>query len=178
MIKKLITGLVVIIVILCVVVVTRPDDFTITRSASIAAPPLAVFEQVNNFHKWNEWSPWARLDPNCKITYEGAFAGEGAIYKWAGNSEVGEGKQTIVESRPGELVRIKLEFIKPFPGANDVEFTFKTQGTHTLTTWSMSGKWNFMTKAIGLFMDCDKMVGGYFEKGLASIKAIVEAPKA
>ena len=32
----------------------------------------------------------------------------------------------------------------------------------------------FITKAICLFMSMDKMVGGQFEMGLASIKSIVE----
>jgi hypothetical protein len=31
-----------------------------------------------------------------------------------------------------------------------------------------------MSKAVGLFMNCDKMVGGQFEQGLAQMKAVVE----
>ena len=27
-----------------------------------AAQPAAVFDQVNDFHKWDAWSPWAKLD--------------------------------------------------------------------------------------------------------------------
>lgn len=85
-------------------------------------PPL------NDFHKWDAWSPWAKLDPNCKVTFEGPASGKGAGFTWAGNNEVGEGRQTIVESRPSELVRVKLEFLKPIAANNDVEFTFKPEG--------------------------------------------------
>jgi hypothetical protein len=114
------------------------------------------------------------MDPVCKNTFEGAAAGTGAIFIWAGNKKVGEGRMTITESRPSELIRIKLEFLKPFKATNTAEFTFKSQGNQTLVTWSMSGKNNFMGKAFGLFVNCDKMVGGDFEKGLAAMKSVAE----
>jgi hypothetical protein len=179
MIKKILIGLAVLLVVLAVVISMQPDDFRMSRSATMAAPPTAVFEQINDFHKWDAWSPWAKLDPNSKVSFEGPTSGKGAIFKWSGNSEVGEGQQTIVDSRPGELVRIKLDFVRPMAGTSDVEFTFKPEGANTLVTWSMSGKNNFIGKAMSLAMDCEKMMAPYFEKGLASIKAIVEsAPKA
>ena len=178
MFTKILIALALILAVLAAVIVTRPDDFRVTRSATMAAPPAVVFEHVNDLKKWEAWSPWAKLDPNSKMTYEGAPSGVGAITKWNGNNDVGEGIQTITESRPGELVRMKLEFIRPFAGTNDVDFTFKPEGSGTLVTWTMSGKNNFMSKAVGLVMDCDKMCGGFFEKGLANLKAIVEpAPK-
>jgi hypothetical protein len=130
---------------------------------------------VNDFHKWEEWSPWAKLDPAAKATFEGPSAGTGAIFRWAGNKEVGEGSMTITESRPSDLIRIRLEFLKPFAATNTAEFTFKPEGDQTAVTWSMAGQNNFMSKAICLFMDRDKMVGGKFEEGLAAMKSIAEA---
>jgi hypothetical protein len=88
---------------------------------------------------------------------------------------VGEGRLTITESRPSDLVRIKLEFMKPFAATNTAQFTFKPEGDRTAVTWSMEGKNNFMAKAINLCMNMDKMVGGQFEKGLADMKKVVEA---
>ena len=110
-----------------------------------------------------------------KQTYEGALAGSGAIYTWAGNNEVGEGRMAIIESRPSELIRVKLEFFKPFAATNTAEFTFKPEANQTVVTWSMFGKNNFMSKAIGLFMNCDKMVGGQFEQGLANLQSVTVA---
>jgi hypothetical protein len=113
-----------------------------------------------------------------KQAYEGAPTGIGAIYTWTGNKEVGEGRMTIIESRPSDLIRIKLEFFKPFRATNTAEFTFKPEGNQTSVTWSMTGKNNFMAKAVHLFMNMDKMIGGQFEKGLAQMKSVVEgAPK-
>jgi hypothetical protein len=141
------------------------------------APPEAVFAQVNDFHNWDKWSPWAKLDPNMKVTYDGPTSGAGAKYSWVGNSDVGEGRMTIVESKPNELIRIRLEFIKPFESASDTEFTFKPEGKQTAVTWTMAGKHNFMSKGMCLFMSMDGMVGPDFEKGLASMKTVVESPK-
>lgn len=179
MIKKILlwtAGVIAVLVIGFVAVVAmQPDDFVITRSAAIAAPASEVFDEVNDFHQWQAWSPWEKLDPALKRSYAGPPAGKGATYSWVGNDEVGEGNMIITESRPSELIRIKLEFIKPFAATNTTEFKFDPEGERTTVAWSMSGKNNFMGKAFCLFMDMDAMVGGDFEKGLASLKSIVEA---
>jgi len=176
MFGKILTAAAVAIVVLIIVVLLRPDDFRVTRSAVIAAPPDAVFVQVNELRKWEAWNPWGKMDPDARMTYEGPPAGVGASYAWVSSkNEVGEGKNTIVESKPNELVRFKLEFRKPMAGTNDAEFTFKPEAGGTVVTWTMSGKMGFMGKALGLFMDCEKMVGTEFEKGLASMKSVAEA---
>ena len=172
--KKILIGLAVLIVAFVVVVAVQPSEFRITRSASMSAPAPVVFEQVNDFHNWNAWSPWAKLDPEMKQTYEGAPAGKGAVYTWAGNGDVGEGRMTIVESRPPDTVVLNLEFLKPFAATNITEFSFVPEGDQTNVSWSMYGKRNFMMKAFCLFMDTDKIVGGDFEKGLAAMKSVVE----
>jgi hypothetical protein len=174
MLKKILLGLAVVIGLFAIVVAFQPAAFQVVRTAKISASPSTVFSEVNDFHRWNAWSPWARLDPAMKQTHEGPRAGAGAVYTWVGNSEVGEGRMTITESKPGELVRIKLDFIKPFAASNLTEFTFKPDGNQTAVTWTMRGEKNYISKAVCMFMDMDKMVGGDFEKGLAALKAIAE----
>ena len=178
MITPVMTAIVAVIAVFVVIVALRPSEFRVTRSATISGPPDRVFTQVNDLHNWEAWSPWVKIDPAAKTTYNGPPAGVGAAFSWAGNAKVGEGTMTIIESRAPELVRFRLEFLKPFKGTNTAEFTFKPEGNGTTVTWSMYGKNNFIAKAMCMFMDMDKMVGGQFEKGLASIKSIVEsAPK-
>jgi hypothetical protein len=174
MVKKILIGLALIVLALVVVIAVQPAEFRVARTATLSAPVPAVFAQVNDFHNWEAWSPWAKLDPAMEQTYGGAPAGTGAVYAWAGNDEVGEGRMTITESRPHDLIRINLEFLKPFTATNTTEFTFKPEGNQTVVTWTMSGQNNFMAKAFHLFMDMDKMVGGDFEKGLAQMKSVVE----
>ena len=177
MFKKILIVVVLLIAVLAVIVAVQPKDFLVTRSTNISAKPEAVFEHVNDLHKWEAWSPWAKLDPAMKQTYEGPPAGVGASSAWSGNKEVGEGRMTITESQPNESVRIKLEFLKPFKATNLSEFKFFPQGDQTQVTWKMTGEKNFLMKAVCLFMNMDKMVGGDFEKGLASLKAVAEGGK-
>ena len=164
----------VVVVLFVLIVSARPSQFAVTRSTTVNAPPSAPFGQINNLHNWEAWSPWAKMDPNAKKTYEGPEAGAGAMFGWEGNNKVGQGRMTIVESRANELVRFKLEFLKPMRVTNEARFTFKDEGGRTTVTWSMTGKNNFVGKAFSLFMNCDKMIGGQFEKGLADMKAIAE----
>jgi hypothetical protein len=181
MIKKiLLYGVVVIVLIIaifCVVVAMQPAHYTVERSATINAPAPVVFAQVNDFHKWQAWSPWEKLDPNIKKEFSGAPAGTGAVYNWVGNSDVGEGRMTITDSVPSTSIKIKLEFIKPFAATNATDFTFTPQGNSTNVKWTMSGDKNFVAKAFTMFMDMDKMVGTDFEKGLAQMKTVSEAAK-
>ena len=172
---KILIALAVVVIALVGVVAVQPSGFRIARTTTISAPPPAVFAHVNDFHKWEAWNPWAKLDPAMKQTYGGAAAGTGAIYTWAGNREVGEGRMTLTESRPTKLIRIKLEFLKPFRATNTAEFTFKPDGDRTVVTWTMTGEKNFIAKAVGLVMNMDRMVGGQFETGLARMKSVVEA---
>ncbi len=174
MVAKILTGFVAVLAVLVIVIAMQPSDFRIERSAVIAAPSATAFEYVNNLPKWQAWSPFDDADPQMKRIYEGPAAGIGAIYKWSGNNQVGEGSVTITESKPGELVRMRLEFIKPFKGTNNVEFTFKPQGDKTDVTWTMTGQRNFLAKAMGLVMNCEKMVGGEFEKGLSQLSAAAQ----
>lgn len=174
MLKKILGVLAAAILVLVGVIATRPADFIIQRSAVLPVQPDVAFTVVNDFHHWNEWSPWSKLDPQQKTTYSGAESGTGAVYAWTGNDDVGEGRMTIEESKVNELVRIKLEFIKPFATTNTTTFAFKPAEGGTEVTWAMTGTHDFMGKAFSLFMDMDGMVGKDFEKGLASMKTAAE----
>ena len=163
-----------IVILILIIIAGRPDEFTVTRSANISAPPEKIFPQVNDLRQWQAWSPWAKLDPNAKNTFSGVDAGNGAAMAWDGNNKVGAGQMTITESQPSGLIRLRLDFKKPMQATNTAEFSFRSEGHQTVVTWSMAGKSNFMGKVFGLFMDCEKMVGGQFEKGLTSLKSLAE----
>lgn len=178
MLKKLGIAVVVLVALLglfAVVVAVQPADFRIERSTSIAAPPETVFGLVNDFHQWEQWSPWAKLDPSMKTTYAGPASGKDSSYAWEGNDQVGEGKMTITESRPNELVQIELAFLRPFEATNQTEFKFAAEEGGTKVTWTMYGANGFVAKAFSLLMDMDAMVGTDFENGLSSMKPVAEA---
>jgi uncharacterized protein YndB with AHSA1/START domain len=156
------------------IIAGQPDQFTISRATTISAPPEKIFPRVNDLHQWDQWSPWAKLDPNAKNSFAGPVTGIGATMTWAGNKKVGEGRMTITESQPSDLIRLRLEFLKPFTATNAAEFNFAARRQQTMVTWSMTGKNNFKGKVLGLLMNCDQMIGGDFERGLANLKVITE----
>jgi hypothetical protein len=156
-------------------VATRPADFRIVRSRTLAAPPDVVHAHINDLHRWSGWSPWEKLDPAMKREFSGPDSGPGASYHWVGNKQVGEGRMTITDSRPPQSVTIRLEFIAPWTATNTTQFDLAPSGTGTQVTWTMTGSNNFMAKVFCVFMNMDKMVGGDFEKGLAGLDAITAA---
>lgn len=176
MIKKIGIGLAVLLLVLVVAVFTRPAEFEVTRSKTMAAPPAAVYANLVDFHRWTRWSPWEHRDPAMKREYSGAPAGQGAAYSWKGNSDVGEGSMTITDTRPNERIVIQLDFLEPFAASNITEFTLMPSGQGTNVTWSMSGRNNFVGKAASLFMSMDKMVGGDFDAGLAKLDSVSALP--
>ncbi len=173
--KKLLALVVVAIAVFFGLVAMQPSEFRVQRSVSIQAPADTVFAHVNNFHKWQEWSPWAKKDPTATNTFEGPEEGVGAIFKWEGNQEVGEGQMTLKTSQPPEKIGIQLDFIKPYEDTANVEFTFQPHGDHTDVKWTIEGRNNFVGRIFCMFMNMDKMIGDDFDKGLASLKAIAEA---
>ncbi len=153
----------------------RPSDFRYVRSAAIGASAEAVFGRVNDLRRFQDWSPWAKLDPSMKQTFTGPAAGVGASTAWEGNNKVGAGSMTITESDAAQSIRMRLEFLRPFKATNFAEFTFRPAAGGTVVEWVMSGRYNFGTKVFCLFINLDKVIGRDFEKGLAQLKALAEA---
>ncbi len=152
----------------------QPDDYRLTRQTVIAAPAVAVFAQVNDLQKWENWSPWAKLDPNAKVTFSGPQSGAGASFRWDGNDKVGAGTMTITESKPNLRVATRTDFVKPFEGTSNSDFVFSEAGGQTNVIWTMTGKQSFIGKAICLFMSMEQMLGPDFERGLAQLKQVAE----
>jgi len=175
MFKKIGLALAASFAILFIVIALRPDDFRIERSTSIAASAPVVYGIVSDLHAWDAWSPWSKLDPDMNKSWSGPAHGKGASYAWEGNQQVGKGKMSIRDVRENEQVDMDLHFIAPFEANNDVRFVITPEAQGVKVSWAMTGKNGFMSKAFGLFMDVDAMVGKDFEKGLAELKRLAEA---
>ena len=156
-----------------VVAALRPDAFRVERSASIKAPPEAIFPLINDLHRFNAWNPYERMDPQIKGSYSGAPAGAGAAYAWE-SGKVGTGRMEIVDVAPPSKIVMKLDFLKPFEGHNTAEFSLVPQAGATTVTWAMYGRASFVSKLMGLFFSMDAMIGKSFESGLANLKSAIE----
>ncbi len=171
---KIVLTIAVVVGLMAALLAAVAAEFRITRSITIDAPAAEVFPHVNDFHKWDAWTPWKKLDPTAKITFEGPSSGPGAVYKWAGNDAVGEGMMTILESKPDELIKIKLQFFTPMDSTGETVFTFKPDGAKTVVTWTRTGEREYKLRAICALLGVDKIVGDQFEEGLTNLKTVVE----
>jgi len=172
--KRLLIGVVLLIAAFLVVVWFQPDDYRLTRSTVIAAPAARVFAQVNDLKKWDDWSPWAKLDPNARVTFAGPPSGPGATFTWDGNDKIGAGTMTITESKPNVRVATRSDFTRPFEGSSNADFVFSEAGGQTNVIWSMFGKQNFIGKTMCLFTSMEQTLGPDVEKGLAQLKQVSE----
>lgn len=174
MLKTILIVLVLIVGVVLIYASTRPDNFRVERSTTIQAAPEKIFSLINDFHQWEWWSPWEKIDPQIKRTYSGAPTGKDSIYEWSGNKNIGQGRMEITESVPPSKLTIKIDFITPFEAHNTVEFLLTPNGNATQVTQAMYGPSPFISKLMGLFFSMDKMVGEKYEEGLANLKAVAE----
>jgi hypothetical protein len=162
------------IAVILILAAAKPDRFGIQRATTVKAPPEKIFPLINDFHQWGTWSPYENKDPAMKRSYSGAASGEGAIYAWEGNKNVGSGRMEILDSSAPSKIVIKLDFFTPFEGHNTAEFTMLPHGDATDVTWLMHGPLPFMGKIMHVFINMDRMIGKDFEIGLANLKRLTE----
>lgn len=153
---------------------TRPDTFKVARSIAIAAPPEHIFPLINDLRRFSSWSPFDKKDPDMARVYSGPEAGPGQRLDWDGDAEIGKGYLAIVAASPASRVDMELNMIKPMKAQNLVTFTLVPQDGATTVTWAMAGSVPLWAKVLHLFVDMDRMCGGEFETGLASLKAMAE----
>ena len=176
-ILKIIFLVVLVIAVLATVAgVLSPSDYEIERSAEINASPTAVFEEVNDFRKWQAWGTWFQIDPETKYTYEGPDSGTGSMVKWVSDhSQVGSGQQTILESKKNQSIKTELRF-EGYDDPAFADFILEPSGDATKVTWTMNGTWgkNPLMKLMGNMMITGAIESDY-DKSLANLKEIAEA---
>jgi hypothetical protein len=176
MLRKILVVLATAVGALLVWVAMKPASYRVERSAVINAAPADVYGHVYDLAKWEAWSPWAKLDPNSKVTFEGPTSGPGAIMRWAGNEKVGRGAMAITEAKPAEAIAIRLDFVEPMEGTSQVRFQFQPKDQATEVIWSMDGDQGFVERLLCAVMgvDVEAMIGQDYERGLANLKTVVE----
>ncbi|MBL7952365.1 MAG: SRPBCC family protein [Flavobacteriales bacterium] len=172
MLLYIILGLAVIIIGIFIAASLKPNTVHYERSVVIDASPERILPHIVDFHKWQSWSPWEKMDADLQRSYSGSAAGVGAMYAWAGK-KAGEGTMEVLDASNGG-VKIDLRFIKPWKAECVAQFHFTPQPNGTNVRWTMDGPNTFMGKVFGLFVNMDKMIGKDFESGLSALKSSVE----
>lgn len=159
-------------------IAVQPNDFEFSRSKIIDAPAAVVYNKVNDYKNWPEFSPWIEKEPTSKITYGDTTAGKHGTYSWDGE-QLGKGKMVTVDADPYEEIEQKIVFVEPFESESDIHWKFEPAEKGTKVTWSMSGKQDFMTKFYTTFMgSIEKNTAPDFERGLNKLDSIVVADMA
>jgi len=170
---KLVIGLIVAVALLAVAGFALPRDIEVSRSIVIDAPPEKVFPYVNNLKRHAEWSPWAKIDPETKWSYQGPDRGVGQKVMWSSDHrEVGTGSQTIVESVENRRVATELDFGDM--GTAKAWFRLQPEDSGTRISWDFAtdaGN-NPVMRWMGLMFD--RWIGEAYDKGLTSLKQAVE----
>ena len=150
-----------------------PSSFDISRTININGPKRAVFAQVNDFKKWESWSPWLAEDSTMTFRYADQTKGKGASYSWK-SQEMGNGNMQITDVRGMDTLRTAINFEGMNPAKGYWFFNEVGKG-RTQVTWGFTGEFGFFERIFGLFME--GQVAGSFETGLGNIKYIVESQK-
>jgi hypothetical protein len=173
MLRKIMHGMLGMTVMLCIIIARQPDEFIIEGRSYIEASPSEVFPYVNNLQLWSKWSPWDKIDPNAKTEFEGAEGGIGAVMKWTGNNNVGEGSLKITEGIINSYVKYTLSFIRPMENTHESDFTLTPSRNGTLVQWSMYGKQNFFGKVLWVLMG-ESIMRSHIQEGLEKMKKAIE----
>jgi hypothetical protein len=151
----------------------KPDAMHVEKGVTTSAPPATVLAILNDLHRFPEWSPWQKLDPNMKTTYGGPATGVGSSYAWEGNDKAGKGQMTITQSGP-EGITMALEFKEPFPSTADIKLGVAPEGAGSKVTWGFDSPNSFGTKIFTVFANMEEMLGKDFDEGLSNLKALAE----
>lgn len=161
---------------LLILVIAIPRHFNISRNIVINKPANEVFEYLKFIKNQDEWSPWKKKDPDMKQSYVGVDGKIGFIAKWEGNKDVGSGEQEITRIVENELIETKLRFYKPWKSESDAYIKIKGLDKYnsTIVTWGFSGKNKTVSSIFFLLFNMEKAIGEDFEKGLVSLKKMLE----
>jgi len=166
--KRLLVVIIALVVLFLVVALFVPKEYTVTRSIEVKSNKQTVYNYMKNLANFDQWSPWAEMDPNMKIEITGNTGEVGNLYKWEGNDDVGKGSMEIIRLTADSIV-IKLMFIEPFESESITYYAFEDLGQTTKITWGMSGRNGYPWNLLATLMGMKKMIGDDFDKGLIKL---------
>lgn len=174
MVKKILLSLVIILIVFLGYVSTREGKFNYEKSTVINASADKIYPYISNFKNGSAWNTFDQKDPNIKRTFIGNDGEAGAKMEFEGNAEAGSGYLEMLSVTPNAEAQMKLVMTKPFHAENQIVYKLSPEGEGTRFTWTMSGDGGFLGKLINVFIDCEKMITGEFEKSFQNLKAVVE----
>jgi hypothetical protein len=175
--KSLFYGVGGLLTLLAIVGLMLPRSAHVSRSIEIAASPATVYGLVDGYSRFNEWSPWADLDPATRYQYSGPQRGVGARMEWhSDDPDVGSGSQQVVYADANRSVTSQLTFGGQDPATTTMILVPRGSGTEVTWAFDSDFGWNLLGRYFGLLFD--GYIGADYEKGLARLKALAEREQA
>ncbi|WP_348810885.1 SRPBCC family protein [Flavobacterium maritimum] len=163
--KYLFLLLILSLVSLSVFVATQKGNFSVERSEVINSPRSAVYNYVNDYRNWEDFSTWINNDSEMKITYSQKTIGVGSAFSWEGKD--GNGNMKTLFVKENDSIAQKMDYDGT---SSDVYWTFKDTLGGTKVTWKTTGKMSFVFKIYtALNGGADKVIGRIYEKSLTNL---------
>lgn len=175
MLKKILISLISIIVLLLIIALFLPKDFKFEKSIDIRKNKIEVYNYIKYLKNQDNWSVWAKMDPNMKKEYSGTDGTPGFISRWDGNDDVGKGEQKIISLIENSRIDYEIKFTEPWESKSPAWISVESIDSNTtLVFWGMSGKMPYPTNLFSLFMDMENMLGKDMQEGLKNLKTEME----
>ena len=155
--------------------ISGPDRYYLERSIVIEASPSVVYQELNSYKNFNQWSPWFSKDPDTKYLYEGPEKGVGTKMNWTSdNKDVGDGSMWIIGNEENKMVNSRMSF-GSYPGEPNARFLLEgVDDDNTKVTWTYEEELHGISPLFAVFFDIEKMLGPDYEKGLDNLKVYIE----
>ncbi len=176
MLKKLFLIVVTLIAIPLVIAAFTAKTYDVEREVVINQPKESVFNYIKYLKNQNDYSKWAKMDPNMTKAYRGTDGEVGFVSAWdSKNEEVGTGEQEIIAIKAGERIDFELRFLKPFEStAPAYMITESLSDNETKVKWGFSGRMDYPMNLMLLIMDFEQIIGDDLQTGLDNLKNIQE----
>ena len=174
--KNILLTIALIIVIALIAAIFLKKEYSVERDIVINKPKDSVYHYIKYLKNQDNYSKWAKMDPNAKKEYKGTDGTVGFASSWDSDiKDVGKGEQTIKGMVENESIDYSIHFIKPFEGMADAYMTVEPEGAnHTKVRWGFVGKMKYPMNLMLLFMNMDKMIGDDLTIGLKNLKTLLD----
>ena len=174
--KRIGLGLLALVILLLIVALFLPKEFTITREVTVAKPRNQVFDYVRHIRNQDQYSKWNMADPASKKSTRGTDGTPGFVYSWDGNSQVGKGEQEITKVTEGERVDMEIRFERPFKNTAFSSMTTADAGAaQTRVSWTFEGKSPYPLNLMSALMK--GKLGSDLQASLENLKNNLESGK-
>jgi uncharacterized membrane protein len=176
MLRKILIAIVILIAIPFIAALFIKKEYAVEREITISRPKQEVFDYIKHLKNQDNYSKWAKMDPNMKKSYRGTDATVGFVSAWESEKDdVGTGEQEITGITDGERIDFELRFFVPFESTSPAYMTTQSvSDTETKVVWGFAGNMPYPMNLLIPLMNFEKAIGDDLATGLGNLKVELE----